>query len=127
MNPGSTWVAVRADGHLWIVLSEPDGKNNVAAVNLTTRRPPCDDTCIVTRGEHPFVTHDSVIMYQYARMWDYDILVDQVGKGTGVRAHRALSSDLLLRIQRGALSSQHTPGPVLAAVQAMLGYDTVEE
>ena len=54
--------------HLWAVITNPDQDDNVVIVNLTTRQPHSDDTVVLSRGEHPFVRHETVISYQDARL-----------------------------------------------------------
>ena len=60
--------------HLFILLTDPHadqaGKNCVLMVSLSTVRPgmPHDPTCILYAGDHPFVKHESYVVYQKARL-----------------------------------------------------------
>lgn len=116
MTIGESFIAsvARRDGHLWVVITEPSPRNYIALVNLTTRRPPCDDSCIVTVGEHPFVRHESVVAYRHARMIDSDLLASQV-------QHQPASLALVRRMQEGALVSDYTADKVKAVVGEMMG------
>ena len=94
-----------------------DGK--LAILNLTSLRPGCDLSCQISAGEPPFVVHDTVVAYsQYAMMprEAFEFLV----------AHRwydpwpDVSSDLLRRIQNGALDSRYLSGIAKAAIRAAM-------
>jgi CTP:molybdopterin cytidylyltransferase MocA len=56
--------------HLWIVITEPDANGQSVCVNITTRQSYSETTVILKAGDHPFVTHESVIFYTDARIVD---------------------------------------------------------
>ena len=70
MNLGATFINrnLGSPDHLWIVCSPPQPDYSVLMFNLTTRDNALDETCIVRVGEHPFVTHDSVVDYDRGRL-----------------------------------------------------------
>jgi len=103
--------------HLYFVISEETLFAQVAIANLTSRRDPCDTSCIVARGEHPFVSEESIVAYNYARIVEVDEFHRRVKDGVYRIRDDALSAELLLRIQKAALESPHTIGKVTAAVE----------
>lgn len=121
MTPGDTFVPIapRGDGHLWVVISAPTPQNRLAIVNLTTRRPPCDDSCILQARDHPFLRHESIVFYARARLADADILDGNLSGGL-YSPRDPVTVGLLRRIQDGALVSPYTSGLVQACVRSTL-------
>lgn len=121
VSPGDTFIplAPQRDGHLWVVISEPTVQSRVAIVNFTTRRPPCDDSCVVQPGEHSFIVRESILLYARARLQDLDALVSHLTAGFYV-PREPVSKPLLRRIQEGAFVSEFTPGNVQASVRSTL-------
>ena len=101
MNLGDTFFGALAGGirHLWVVISSPTSAGEVAIVNLTTRKPPCDDSCIIAVGEHPFVKQESIAAYRRATMAMLSDLRAAVEQRL-VDPHTPVSAELLTRIQR---------------------------
>ena len=95
--------------HLWVVASLPSADGSVVAVNFTTRKPGCDENCIILPGEHPFIAHETVIAYEKALVWDRakQAFVDANPKLCPPMA--PVSEALLAKIQSGALISDLMP------------------
>ena len=55
--------------HLYFVISDPDPEENVLVVNLTTfnNKPYEDSSCILNKGDHPFIKRSSNIFYYKAQ------------------------------------------------------------
>jgi mRNA-degrading endonuclease toxin of MazEF toxin-antitoxin module len=51
--------------HLWIVLTPPI-EGEVVTVSVTTQRKRSETLVVLKPGDHPFITHPSVIAYAYA-------------------------------------------------------------
>ena len=124
MNVGDTFLNLNPDtpSHLWVVIAGPTAEDEVAIVNLTTKTLASDDTCVVTKGEHPFVQHATIIDYRRGKM---------IAKRTldGAQEHGYLLTQapvaraLLRRIQEGALASRFTQQAIQAAVRPILESD----
>lgn len=69
MTLGDTFVNLNptSRSHLWVVISNETPEGWII-VNLTARRPPCDDSCIVRPGDHLWVSHDSIVGYARAQV-----------------------------------------------------------
>ena len=113
-------------GHLWIVLSHPTESGTIAVANLTTHRPLVKShspTCVfIQPGEHPFVTRVSCIAYHRASMKASRPFDSRVRRGELVE-YLPFVSDLLNRVQHGALGTPHIPALVRDAIRATLDAD----
>lgn len=107
MKAGETFLI--PDGissHLSFVIAVcPDG--SLVICHFTTRRKSSDCTCVVKKGEHPFVDRDTVVRYDQA----HACLADRIKNLEGVITRKMddLSSELLARIRQGAIDSPQTP------------------
>lgn len=55
--------------HLHIVCTDPCVERKQLVVSITTwRNNLCDGTCILDRGDHPFVVHRSWVLYRAAKI-----------------------------------------------------------
>lgn len=95
-----------ADGHLWIVISDP-GKNpnRVLLVSMTSYDVSKEDVCLIDAGEHPNVTHKTCISYKPARQTSSEIL-DRLRDSGYLNTQTPVSLELLERIRRGVSLSK---------------------
>jgi len=95
-----------ADGHLWVVISEPEkDAERVLIVSMTSFDVDKENACLIEAGEHPRVTHKTCICYRPARQASLAKL--QLLQGAGVlRMQPPVSADLLRRIREGASLSR---------------------
>ena len=98
MTPGDTFLARVANAHLAVVVAECK-HGNVLFVRLTSDGPGKDQTCRLGRGDHPWITHDSVIHYGDAMRVPNATLDLQLGRQ--LDAQEPLSQDVLKRIAGG--------------------------
>ena len=110
--------------HLWIVISEPDADANAVCVSVTTRRSYSDTTVVLGVGDHPFITHESVIHYVDARILDLrkvQAALDARTRTFICRSHKPCSEVLLARVQDGLLKSPYPTKGVKAFFRAARG------
>jgi len=93
--------------HLWVVCTLPDSAGSVVAINFTTKRSDSDDSCVIHAGEHPFVSHDSVLAYDRARVWDTKTQQAILNLGDECQRNASVRDVLISRIQAGGLKSPH--------------------
>lgn len=104
--------------HLFILLTDPHddetGKKCILMVSLSTIRPgmPYDSTCILYAGDHPFVKHDSNVVYQKARLEDADKVLRGVKCGQLV-PQDPMGGAVFARICKGLKESRLTPTKLL--------------
>ena len=118
MKLGDTFFA----GHLWIVCSNQTADGSVVIFNVTSLRSDSDRNCIVQPGDHPAVSHDSVIAYEYGRILTKAEQGRLEGSSlfAGMRREPA-TPELLTRIQKGALRSDQTPIEIQDIVREQAG------
>ena len=122
MIPGETFIGYDLGNHLWIVLSLPTERGEIALVNLTThgRSVRCGDHCIIVYpGEHPFVRDKSCVPYRRATLGLTQPL-DADRERRTLQTRAPVDPELLRRIQEGALATHETEDGVKAAVRATL-------
>ena len=125
---GDTFLLPKTSGdreHLWIVITDPDlATNKAVCVNVTTQQTYSDSTCVLQPGDHPFISHTSVIFYQDAR--ELDLTLVEKALTTGIKdfvcqAHDPCSEHLLRRIRQGLIASKHTPKGIKALCKKLWG------
>jgi len=109
MRAGDTFrFADRAlEKHLWIVISDPvlDVADRVVIVRLTTYREGRECTCILQPGDHPFITHATVVDYGWALDISNAGLESFVGDGKAF-LQDPVRPEVLGRIRQGAAKSE---------------------
>jgi len=99
--------------HLWIIISHPSiNPEQIAIVNITSWRDKAiglnDSSCIVSKGEHKFVTKKSYIFYREAQLTSAEKLQTAIDGGVLVLQDNC-TKDLLDKILAGAAQSPFTP------------------
>ena len=118
MNAGDTYRRTSGGCHLWIVISDPQrNPHEIIAVNLTSQRSWQDQSCIVLRGEHPFVRHESVVFYAEAKQTTAAQLEANFAKNL-IQWLDPVPPELLRRIRDGARISARLPIGLKAILQA---------
>lgn len=99
--------------HLWIVLTDQDDSvpSRAVIVNITSMRSGADSTCVLRRGDHAFIRHESFVLYLDATIAPCDKLEEAVAAGIATR-HDDLDDTLLQAIQDGLIASKFTPDRV---------------
>jgi hypothetical protein len=118
MKLGETFLGLIDEEHLCVVFAG-DLHGEVCVANLTSHRVPCDESCVIERGEHPFVQHRTVVSYQRAFTKANAELDAQKASGV-LRMREPVSASLLVRIQNGAVRSQATPRKIKEATRKVL-------
>jgi hypothetical protein len=92
--------------HLWIFVTERDPETHLAViVSVTTLNEGKDQTTFLRKGDHPFLTHDSVVSYRHAKIADCRQIDAQVQAKTVV-PHTACSAKILKEVQDGLFASE---------------------
>jgi hypothetical protein len=109
MDAGTTFLRADADKHLWIVLSDPTkDPDNVLLVNLTTLDEHKERACVLNRGDHPWIRHESCVNYG-------DSVVTSLAKlnaalvGGALRVQAPMAPEILRKVRNGALDSERMP------------------
>jgi hypothetical protein len=78
-----------------------------------------DDACLLSEGEHPFITHDSFVDYRLARFEKADFIATKVKNG-GFTEKEPCSPVLIRKIIQGALASRKIPREYKKILQGVL-------
>jgi len=109
---GDTFLAgeqVHGKHHLWVVINNPARRGNKALfVNVTTLSSIAETTCVLQKGEHPFVKHASWIRYASAKTASVRELNTLESQGMIIR-QQAASANLIAKIRAGAAASPRLP------------------
>jgi len=96
--------------HLWVILTEPsEGEVVTACVVTAIKR--SERLVLLNIGDHPFVQHESVISYRFAKIRLVEDIERMLAQGTAKR-REPVSPELLNRIQTGLIDSDFTPNGV---------------
>jgi hypothetical protein len=107
--------------HLWIFVTERHPETHSAViVSVTTLAEGKDQTIILRRGDHPFITHDSTISYRHAKIVDCRQIDAQVQAKT-IEPRTACTPKLLKEIQDGLFASEFTAKRILIFCKTALG------
>jgi hypothetical protein len=115
LSPGDTFHS-DLDGHLWVVLTEPDPEGRIVCVNFTTRHPRSDATTVCHPDEHRFFRHETVVAYRYAQRYTTRTVAEYLKGGT-FTAKEPCSPALLKKVRDGALRSDFTPNHIVSALR----------
>lgn len=111
MQAGDTFVLIEKDidEHLWVVISDPNlNEDQIVIVNLTTHSVLKDQSCILKRGDHPFVKRKTIVNYRDAQITNKKDL-DWWVKSEKLESRRRMNSKVLQRIRAGAAQSEWIP------------------
>lgn len=106
--------------HLWIILTDPDEKNQVLAVNLTSYEGLKDMAAILNVGDHPFIRKKTIVKYAAARLVDVTHFENQIQAGWAERKEQC-SIETLKKIREGLLKSDYTSGEMITYLKKQLG------
>ena len=86
------------DSLLWMVLSDPvQNAACILIVNFTSKRADSELACVLQKGEHPFVHHETCVNYAGAKVVSTAQIEKLLEKGL-LQPHAAVSQDLLARM-----------------------------
>ena len=117
MNQGDSFLGggeLHGSDHLWIVINDPAAHGGAALiVNVSTLRDEAELTCILKKGDHPLISHESYVRYASARNPDVAKLQEAFKRGL-FRPQPAATPALVAKIRAGASASPMLPKSLLA-------------
>lgn len=91
--------------HLRIIITNPDFENNYVVITVQTLRGTfMDTTCIIEKGEHPFIKHTSVVNFSKTLMMNEHEIINGIQRGLLIDK-KNVSQSLLEKLQKAAISS----------------------
>jgi hypothetical protein len=122
MRAGDTYfIAFQHTGpkrHLWVLATEPDADGRIVLVSISSLRDGTDQTVVLQRGDHPFVTHPSCVFYADAMIVQASRL-DEWITGDLAKPDQPCSAELLKLVCDGFAASEFTPKKVLRLVRGL--------
>ncbi len=107
---GTTFLMDAAQSHLRVLISDPGADpNNVVVVGLTSSKAWKDRTCVIARGAHPWVTHETCVDYRRAMCVTLDQLLNGKDKGA-LKLQEPMPTHVLKAIWEEAGGTEFFPG-----------------
>lgn len=97
--------------HLFILLSDPVNDEKVVLMaSISSVKPGrwCDNSCLLSPGDHPFINKDSFVDYARCRIESGQKLLNGVKKGL-LEPREMVSQVVFERICAGVMASRRTP------------------
>lgn len=99
--------------HLFALMLDPtvvDGYGSkpvvlLAGVTSVANGTPGEDSCLLAKGEHPFIDHDSFVDYRFTRVEPIQNIQERIADGVFIEKD-ACSPELIRKIIAGALKSR---------------------
>lgn len=93
------------DTHLWLILSDPEmDPERVLMVSMTTHEPYKEDACLLNKGDHPRISHETCVAYNEARLISLEKL-KALSDGGYLSLQAPLAPEVLKRIREGVSRS----------------------
>jgi hypothetical protein len=100
-----------ATGHLHIIITKPNARNEVVTVSVTTQRKYSETLVTLNAGDHPRITHPSVIAFAYSKVRTITQL-ETLMKSYDCKKKPPMSEEILDKCRKAALESDNTPNEV---------------
>ncbi len=97
--------------HLKIIITNPDRYNQVLVVSVTSLYVLTNKKyleCLLKKGDHPFIEHDSWIDFARIQLCNEQQIEQRLEKGWLIRKE-SISAELLSRIQKACKNSIFVP------------------
>lgn len=104
--PGSVFRNPGNMGHMWVVVGMLE--EDRLLTNWSSKRPGSDTTCLLVPGDHPCITHDSVIKYEFIKEIPLVTLLQLIEEGN-LQPNVDINDEALQRIQEGIFTSRKVP------------------
>lgn len=115
VKKGTVLIPSGKSNHLSIICCDPvyyprTLTDSVLIVNISTvtSMPHVDDACILHKGDHPFINHDSFVFYSRADIFSVNSLKNNVDNGN-FTPHKPCCDQVFTRVLNGFNVSKHTP------------------
>jgi hypothetical protein len=92
-------------GHLYIILNNICENGNHLLVPVCSARDKCDKTCLLGKGDHDFIKHDSFVAYNLMRIYASSHLTTQVNAGV-ISREGVMDEKIFARVHEGVRNSR---------------------
>jgi hypothetical protein len=108
-------------GHLHVIITNPDKYGRVVTVSVTSRHKKSDAMVPLEIGDHPYITHSSVVTFAYAKVRTLSE-IDAVIANGDADAKEPMDEKFLRRCRSGISESEFTPYEVVEFYQGIEEY-----
>ena len=108
-----------ADFHLRIVITPPN-EGEVVVVCVVTAHKRSEELVVLSKGDHPFIEHKSVIAYRWSEVRSVADIETAINNGVA-KKREPLRADLLKKAQDCLLESLFTPNGVRHYFKTVMG------
>lgn len=111
MNCGDTFVIEdddETDEHLHVILTAPSLADEVITASISTRKRWSEALVCLQKGEHPWITRESVVAYRFAAIRTCTAIAAAVADGKA-RPKEKASPELVMKMLAGLVDSDFTP------------------
>ena len=119
LRGGTVLASTGSINHLHIICSNPCfypqiGELGVLVVNISSVKPDTtyDPTVILHQGEHPFITHDSYVLYAQAVVWKLESIERRIESGE-ILPQSPLAEPYISNVIAGFFKSPYVPRKIL--------------
>ncbi len=100
-----------AVGHLHIIITHPNEKNEVITISVTSYRKGMDTMVTLNKGDHPRITHLSVLAFAHACIRTIP-QIEALMKSYDATKKEPVSEEILERCRKGVAESDATVNEV---------------
>ena len=113
---------VGSKAHLYIIICQDgDSPMECVIVNVTTiHNDLCDKSCVLDKGDHPFIKQPSSVLYRKAEIAKVEALERAARRGD-IWTDQDIDPRVLVRVQQAALRSTMVSGDVKAFLKKHSG------
>lgn len=96
--------------HLWIIITPPN-EGEVVTVCVVTAHRRSERLVVLNKGDHPFIQHESVIAYRYAKIRAVDD-IEAAFATSAAKQREPVAEAILKKAQNCLIESDFTPNGV---------------
>lgn len=119
LRGGTVLASTGSIDHLHIICSDPSfypqiGAIGVLVVNITSVKPNTtyDQTVVLHHGAHPFIVHDSYVLYAQAVVWKLETIEKRIESGE-IIPQEPLNEPYISNVISGFFKSPFVPRKIL--------------
>lgn len=123
MRTGDTFFPNVGGSHLCVIIvvsdPDPDG-NDVGMVNVTSDPPDGDETTILKRGDHSFLSNEFSFLYYGGAKVGFKSKLQASFDSKLILPNKPFSGEVMIRILEGAIKSKSSPDKFKALARKAL-------
>lgn len=122
LNCGDTFLTGDGDEnnfHLWIIVTPPK-EGEAITVCVVTAHKRHERLCVLNKGDHSFLTHESVVAYGWSKIRAVAD-IEAACETKVAKMKEAISEEILKKAQGGLVESDFTPNGIRHYFKTVMG------